>query len=165
MQYRLYAPADFPSLYAVEELCFELPFRFSRSTMRQLIASPNATTWIAEDGLEPKIELIGFSIVEWRAGLSESVAYIQTLEVHPAFRGRGIGAELLVRAEETARSAGAHRIDLHVDVDNAAAIRLYESRGYARQGREEHYYARHRAAFVYTKLLSGPVAAEFASDY
>lgn len=153
MQYRPYKPTDFPFLYAVEELCFAPPFRFSRATMRQLIESPNAATWIAEDGAEPKTELIGFSIVEWSAKKNESAAYIQTIEVHPAFRGRGIGAELLVRAEESARSAGAHSIALHVDVNNAAAIRLYESRGYARQGREEHYYARRRAAFVYAKPL------------
>ncbi len=153
MKFRLYKPTDFPSLYAVEELCFEPDFRFSRTYMRQLIQSANSATWIAEDSPEPKIELIGFSIVEWPAGPSKSIAYIQTLEVHPALRGRGIGAELLVRAEKSARSAGALSIALHVDVENAAAIHLYESRGYARQGREEHYYARHRAAFVYTKPL------------
>jgi ribosomal protein S18 acetylase RimI-like enzyme len=153
VQVRLFKPADFPALYAVEELSFAPPFRFSRSTMRQLIESPNSATWIAEDVPESKIELIAFSIVEWSEKPSQSGAYIQTIEVLPAFRGRGIGAELLVRAEDSARSAGAHFIALHVDVENAAAIRLYESRGYARQGREEHYYARHRAAFVYAKPL------------
>ena len=149
MDYRLFKSADFPALYAVEELCFEPPFRFSRSYMRQLIESANAATWIAEQDAE----LIGFSIVEWAAEQSALVAYIQTLEVHPAFRGRGIGAELLARAEESARAAGAHSIALHVDVENTAAIHLYESHGYARQGREEHYYARHRAALIYTKPL------------
>jgi ribosomal protein S18 acetylase RimI-like enzyme len=117
--------------------------------MRQLIESPDSATWIAEEGAE----LIGFSIVEWPAEQNELTAYIKTLEVHPAFRGRGIGTELLVRAEESARMAEAHIIALHVDVENAAAIHLYESRGYARRGREEHYYARHRAAFVYAKPL------------
>lgn len=149
MLYRLYQPGDFPSLYAVEELCFAPAFRFSRTYMRQLIESPNAATWIAEDNAE----LIGFSIVEWPVDVSESAAYIQTLEVHPAFRGRGIGAELLCRAESSARAAGALSIELHVDVENAAAIRLYESHGYTRRGREEHYYARHRAAFIYAKSL------------
>jgi ribosomal protein S18 acetylase RimI-like enzyme len=149
VEYRLYVPTDFPALYAVEELCFEPPFRFSRAYMRQLIKGENTATSIAEAGAE----LIGFSIVEWSAEQSELTAYIQTLEVHPAFRGRGIGAELLLRAEESARSAGTHIISLHVDVDNAAAIRLYESRGYAREGREEHYYARHRAAFIYAKPI------------
>ncbi len=151
MRYRLYQSGDFPALYAVEELCFEPAFRFSCTYMQQLIESPKAATWIAEDGPEPKIDLIGFSIVEWPAGQSESAAYIQTLEVHPAFRGRGIGAELLGHAESSARAASAHSIALHVDVENAAAIHLYESRGYTRRGREEHYYARHRAAFIYTK--------------
>jgi [ribosomal protein S18]-alanine N-acetyltransferase len=159
VRYRLYQPGDFPSLYAVEELCFQPPFRFSRSTMRQLIGSANSATWIAEGGVEAKTELIGFSIVEWPAGQSEAAAYIQTLEVLPAFRGRGVGAELLVRAEESARSAGAHIIALHVDIENTAAIRLYQSRGYVRQGREEHYYARHRAAFVYAKRFSDSIAA------
>ena len=149
MQYRLYQPGDFPALYAVEELCFEPPVRFSRVYMRQLIESPNSATWIAEEDAN----LIGFSIVDWPSGESESSAYIQTIEVHPAFRGHGIGAELLIRAEESARAAGAQAIWLHVDIENVAAIRLYESRGYARQGREEHYYARHRAALVYAKLL------------
>lgn len=149
MQYRLYQPADFPALYAVEELCFEPACRFSVTYMRQLIESPNSATWIAEEDAN----LIGFSIVEWPAGQNESAAYIQTLEVHPDFRGRGIGAELLGHAEDSARAAGAQFVALHVDIENAAAIRLYESRGYARQGREEHYYARHRAAFVYAKPL------------
>lgn len=89
MEYRLYAPADFPALYAVEELCFEPPFRFSRAYMRQLIGSANSATWIAEDGADPKIELIGFSIVEWPEEQSQSGAYIETIEVLPAFRGRG----------------------------------------------------------------------------
>ena len=119
--------------------------------MRQLIEDPNSATWIAEE----EAELIGFSIVEWPADPGESAAYIQTLEVHPAYRGRGIGARAArprrrIRPSRPERTSSA----LHVDVENAAAIRLYESRGYARQGREEHYYARHRAAFVYAKPLA-----------
>lgn len=153
VQFRLFTPADFPALYAVEELCFAPPFRFSRSFMRQIIASANSATWIAEEGAEPNIRLIGFSVVEWSTGQGKAAAYIQTIEVHPAWRGRGIGAELLGRAEGSARTVGAEIIGLHVDVENAAAIHLYESQGYARQGREEHFYARHRAAFIYAKTF------------
>ena len=149
MLHRLYNATDFPALYAVEELCFAPAFRFSRAYMRQIVESANSATWIAEEDTD----LSGFSIVEWTAGEGESIAYIQTLEVHPAWRGRGIGAELLSRVEDSAREAGAKSVALHVDVENAAAIHLYESHGYARQGREEHYYARHRAAFSYSKPL------------
>ena len=57
MRCRLYQSADFAALYAVEELCFEAPFRFNRSYMRELIESSDAATWIAEEDAE----LIGFS--------------------------------------------------------------------------------------------------------
>lgn len=149
MRYRLYEPSDFASLYAVEELCFVPPFRFSRRLMRQLIESSNSATSIAEEGAT----FTGFSIVEWTAEHAGLSAYIQTIEVHPEWRGRGIGTELLSRVEGSAGNAGAKIIGLHVDVENAAAIHLYERHGYERQGREEHYYARRRAAFIYAKPL------------
>ncbi|MGH9562459.1 MAG: GNAT family N-acetyltransferase, partial [Terracidiphilus sp.] len=113
MRYRLYQPSDFAALYAVEELCFEPPFRFSRSLMRQLIESSNSATWIAEEDAQ----LVGFSIVEWTAQQNETSAYLQTIEVHPTARARGIGAELLGRVEGSARTAGAEIIRLHVDVE------------------------------------------------
>ncbi len=150
MLYRLYQPGDFPALYGLEELCFEPPIRYNRAWMHQLIANPSSATWIAEENKT----MTGFTIVEWTTVPKGTVAYIQTIEVHPASRRRGIAAELLCRAENSARTAGARFIWLHVDVENAAAIRLYESRGYTRKGREEHYYARHRPALIYSKSIS-----------
>jgi ribosomal-protein-alanine N-acetyltransferase len=123
--------------------------------MRKLIANPNSTTWIAEESAADKKTMAGFAIVEWTAVPKGTIAYIQTIEVHPASRRRGIAAEFLKHAEDSARTAGAVAIWLHVDVENSAAIQLYRSRGYAQKGREEHYYARHRPAFIYTKPL-GP---------
>ncbi len=150
MNYRIYKPTDFAQLYAVEELCFDPPFRFSRALMRRLIANSNSATWIAEENPE----LAGFAIVDWVTVPKGTIAYIQTIEVHPGSRRRGIAAELLNHAENPARAAGAAAIWLHVDVENYAAIRLYETRGYFRKRREEHFYARHRPAFVYAKPLS-----------
>ena len=147
MLYRPYQPADFPMLYAVEKLCFEPPFRFSRAYMRALVRNPNAATWIVEENSE----LAGFAIVEWLPDEDPCTAYIQTIEVHPAWRCRGIAANLLRHVENSASAAGVSSIWLHVDTENAAAVHLYEAHGYARKGREEHYYARTRAAFVYAK--------------
>jgi ribosomal protein S18 acetylase RimI-like enzyme len=145
--YRLFQPADFTQLYAIEEICFQPPLRFSRAFMRRLTASMRTATWIAEqDG-----KMTGFGIVDLKPGTESPAAYIQTLEVLPDFRGHGIGAELLRRLESSARESGALTIWLHVDTENKVAIRLYEAHGYMRQRREEHFYARHRAAFVYGK--------------
>jgi len=159
MNYRPYQPADFTALYAVEELCFDAPFRFSRALMRKLIVNPNSATWIAEGKLaeediaEQNKELVGFAIVDWATVPKGTVAYIQTIEVNPASRRQGIAGELLRLSEVSAQVVGATAIWLHVDVENIAAMHLYESRGYARKAREEHFYARNRAAFIYAKTL------------
>ena len=149
MLYRLFQPSDFAPLYAIEELCFEPPFRFSRALMRQLTQSSRNATWIAEENGA----MDGFAIVDLDPADGASIAYIQTLEVTPAHRGQGIGSELLRRIESSARNVGAQSIWLHVDTENASAIRLYEAHGYTRQGREENFYARRRAALVYRKTL------------
>ncbi len=154
--YRLYQPADFAALYAVEELCFDAPFRFSRAWMRKLIANPNSATWIAEENKE----LAGFAIVDWATVPKGTVAYIQTIEVNPGSRRQGIAGELLRLSEVSALVVGATAIWLHVDVENTAAMRLYEGRGYARKGREEHFYARNRAAFIYAKTLAAAPGAK-----
>lgn len=121
--------------------------------MRHLVNAANSATWIAEeDG-----GLAGFAIVEWRRRRGGISAYIQTLEVAPERRGHGVGSELLRRVEDSARTAQAVAIWLHVDAQNSQAIQLYEAHGYDCAGREEDYYASSRAGLLYTKpLQAGP---------
>jgi ribosomal-protein-alanine N-acetyltransferase len=161
--YRLYTPQDFEVLYALEEVCFEPPFRFSRRAMRLLIQHPHAATWIAEENGH----MVGFAIVEWTEGKSadliagtsslgsksEVTAYIQTIEVAPEARVRGVGGELLDRIEGSAHAAGACLIWLHVEAENSRATRLYEAQGYSCEGRHENYYPQGQAALIYVKLL------------
>jgi ribosomal protein S18 acetylase RimI-like enzyme len=157
VHYRLYTPSDFAALYAIEEACFEPPFRFSRSYMRHILRDPETATWIAESITQPitdqDSQMAGFAIVEWGEGRKETVAYIQTIEVLPAHRGKGIAAELLRRMESSARAAGAHSIWLHVDAENTSAINLYTSHGFAIEGREENYYPQGRPALILAKPL------------
>lgn len=147
--YRLYQPEDFAALYAIEEICFEPPLRFPRRYMRQLVTSPAAATWIAEeDG-----RMAGFAIVEVSQAEGEVQAYIQTLEVAPGQRRKGVGAELLRRLEGSARDLGAAIVWLHVDAENGSALHLYEAHGYRQRGREQNYYAGRRDALIYGKSL------------
>ena len=149
MHYRLYRPGDFTQLYAIEEACFQPPLRFPRGYMRQLVNTSSAATWVAEE----KGELAGFAIVEWLQETAELIAYVETVEVAAAWRKHGIGTELLRRIEQSALTAGAQCIWLHVDAENVSAIRLYESHGFIYQRREEHYYERQRPALIYAKQL------------
>jgi ribosomal protein S18 acetylase RimI-like enzyme len=149
MLYRPYRPEDFAALYAIEEVCFQPPLRFGRAYMRRLVSSEDAATWIAEeDG-----RMAGFAIVEWSGGAGAIAAYIQTIEVAPEKRGQGIGGALMRSVEQSAQAAGATMIWLHVDAENAGAIRLYEAHGYRPEGREANYYPRGRAALIYIKAL------------
>jgi ribosomal protein S18 acetylase RimI-like enzyme len=149
VDYRLYVPEDFAAIYAIEEVCFQPPQRFSRAYMRQLIGQSNAATWVAEqDG-----RIRGFGLVEWTREAADMIAYIQTLEVLPETRGQGVGGELLRRMESSARVAVAMAIWLHVDAENAAAIRVYERHGFQLSGREADYYGRGRAGLIYAKPL------------
>lgn len=150
MHYRLYSAADFHQLYAIEQLCFQPPFRFSRRYMQQLINNSNSATWISEEDQQ----MAGFAIVEWNQEAGQTIAYIQTIEVTPAMRRRGIAAELLNRCEASATAAGAIALRLHVAETNPSAIHLYQTHGYQLQGREENYYPQRIPALVYAKPLS-----------
>jgi [ribosomal protein S18]-alanine N-acetyltransferase len=151
--YRTYTPPDFDALYAIEESCFEPVFRFGRRYMLWLVQLPNAVTWIAEENGR----LAGFAIAEFSSqGDNGGVAaYIQTIEVLPAARGRGVGGALLGRIEGSARLARVDLIWLHVEATNARAIRLYEAQCYFCKGRQEHYYPQGKAALIYVKRLDG----------
>jgi ribosomal-protein-alanine N-acetyltransferase len=153
--YRLYNSQDLDELYAIEEVCFELPDRFGRRYMGQLVGSSNGATWIAEQNRR----MAGFAIVEWAQDADETIAYIETIEVLPADRGQGVGSRLLDRIEASACSANAAWIWLHVDAANEGAIRLYEAHGYSCEGRHEDYYGPSRAALIYTKPLVSETTA------
>ncbi|HEX8710765.1 MAG TPA: N-acetyltransferase [Terracidiphilus sp.] len=149
MIYRRYAADDFPALYSIEERCFEPRFRFGRGYMMHLIKSSDSATWIAEeDGV-----MAGFAIVAWNRSARDDSGYLQTIEVLPEFRSRGIGEKLLSLAEVSVLTASSDTMSLHVDAANESAIRLYERCGYRRRGRKDNFYARGRSALFYVKQL------------
>jgi ribosomal protein S18 acetylase RimI-like enzyme len=150
MIFRPYSPEDFDALYGIEVLCFKPPLRFGRWYMRDLLQRRNAAAWIAEEGGR----VAGFAIVEWTEGETGLTAYVQTIEVAPEARSRGIGRALLARVEGSALHAGADPIWLHVDEQNSVAQRLYKAQGYSARDRVEDYYAQGRAALVYSKSLA-----------
>ena len=149
MQYRHYHPGDFEQLYAIEEACFDSALRFDRRYMKQLTERDSSMTWTAEQDAR----LAGFVIVEWTHMLRGIVAYIQTIEVDPAFRRHGVARELLRLAEGSAHEARATYIWLHVDESNEAAIALYRGCGYESHGLHEHYYENGHDAEIFAKPL------------
>jgi ribosomal-protein-alanine N-acetyltransferase len=146
---RLFEASDLRALYAVEEVCFAPPLRFSRSLMRSLANDPNCRTWL---GIVDNVRA-GFAIVGLSSDDDDSVAYIWTIEVLPAFRRMGVARQLLARVEESAREAGCEAIELHVSERNLDAVALYESCGFVRLGVELEFYGWGEHGLRYRKVI------------
>ncbi len=67
--------------------------------------------------------------------VTDAVAELERMRVHPAFQRRGFGRMILARLEDRARELGYHRLRLHTTVAQTAAQRLYQSAGYRDVGR------------------------------
>lgn len=78
----------------------------------------------------------GFALIRSVAGETE----LLTIAVDPGQRRKGIGAQLLAQAMIRARRRGSETCLLEVADDNAAAIGLYRSAGFAETGRRPGYY-------------------------
>jgi ribosomal protein S18 acetylase RimI-like enzyme len=60
--------------------------------------------------------------------------FLNAIAVADGYRGKGIGTQLIDRAEACTRRAGLSRLSLHVWVDNVSAIKLYKRRGFVEVG-------------------------------
>ena len=74
---------------------------------------------------------IGQAAIHWNGKPTHpELPDIQSVRVHPEFRGLGIGSRLLEACEQHAAALGHRLISLSVALDNLKAKRLYERRGY-----------------------------------
>lgn len=90
-------------------------------------------TFIAKDGSR----IIGYiTVVTGKFKKVAGNAYI-VMGVDEAYRGKGIGSELLKKVEHFAREHHMHRIELEVFESNIGAIRLYERTGFHHEGRRK----------------------------
>ncbi|MEH3143513.1 MAG: ribosomal protein S18-alanine N-acetyltransferase [Mycobacterium kyogaense] len=82
-------------------------------------------------------KLVGYAGIA-RLGRCKPFEYeVHTIAVDPTYQGHGIGREMLRKLVDYA-DGGA--IFLEVRTDNEAAIKLYESEGFARIGLRKRYY-------------------------
>jgi putative acetyltransferase len=103
-------------------------------TRRQFLeqAGPDDQVFVAEvDG-----RVVGSASLHVQRGKRRHVASLG-IAVHDDFQGRGIGRALMAALLDLADNFLAlHRVELEVMADNAAAIQLYDSLGFAVEGRK-----------------------------
>ena len=137
---------DLDQLVEVENLAFTSD-RFSRRSFRYLLTRAKAETLV--DYQADKIT--GYVMLLFHTGIS--MARVYSLAVDPAFRGRGLGGQLLQAAEAMALEHDCILLRLEVRADNMEAIRLYQARGYRQFEKTPDYYEDHMEALRFEKRL------------
>ena len=105
-----------------------------KAILADFAESPSALMLVAEaDGLI--VGELSLKAISSR----KAVKHVATLgmSVKQAWRGKGVGRELISAALEWAPTAGIKRVELYVYARNAAAIALYEKSGFTHEGRRK----------------------------
>jgi ribosomal-protein-alanine N-acetyltransferase len=150
IELRPYRVNDLAAMHALDVVCFEKPFRFSRGAMRRFVATKKARVVIADEGET----VAAFVILHIEDDGQRCVGYIVTLDVSPGYRRRGLAGRLMQEVEQQALREGCIAIALHVFTGNEAAIRFYAGRGFVRSYREVDFYGTGMDAWVFHKPLS-----------
>lgn len=96
-------------------------------------------------------EVVGYYIVLYRQ--ATQLARLYSLAVHPDYRRRGYGRQLLAAAEHDADERHCLFMRLEVKVDNRAALALYHAASYYDMEIRPEYYEDDSDAVVLQKLL------------
>ena len=124
---------DIPQVAAIEAVSFS--DAWPASAFVQLLPQSHVLMRVAE---VPGRAVIGYCVLLLAADEGE----IANVATAPASRGLGVAGRLLDSVLEAAGQAGADAIFLEVRESNAAARRLYASRGFHPVGRRRGYYDR-----------------------
>jgi GNAT superfamily N-acetyltransferase len=96
-----------------------------------LFADGRARCWLAERAGEVGGYLLAVLVFSLEHG--GMMAEIDEFFVSPAFRRHGIGAALLLNAENALHEGGVRRLQLQLGSENARARDFYTARGYSRR--------------------------------
>lgn len=128
---RFAVPRDAKRIAEIDLLCFSMPW--SKESLEEDIAENEKAVYIVAEEEERIAGYAGMWIT-----LDE--AHITNVAVHPKFRGRGIGTNLMVALLRLAKRYGAVHQTLEVRVSNKVAISLYEGLGFEGVGVRKSYY-------------------------
>ena len=150
MQMRPMGAADAEAAAALEEACFAGAGHepWSANMFLQEFSEQAAAArswWVAHDNGE----LLGFA----GGMVVDKNIEILDVAVAPEHRREGIARKLLSHVSYDAQMLGCITASLEVEDGNEGAIKLYESLGFAREGRRRGYYGPGKDALVMTAPL------------
>ncbi len=141
--------ADVPTVHEIERLSFTTPW--PAHAFEQELTGNRMARYLVARAAE---RVVGFGGI-W---LMVDEAHITTFGVHPEWRRRGVGRQLLVALAELGGEMRATRMTLEVRAGNEAAQELYRRFGFIVAGRRPNYYTDdgEDALVMTTPALNGP---------
>jgi len=125
---------EIDAIVEIENKCFSGKAAYSKRQLEQLILNADSDCLVEkEEGI-----IRAFLIVTYRQ--RSLTCNIETIDVDPAFKNRGIGLKLLKAAETDMTRRGMRWSQLEVSEGNEAALKVYLKAGYTFKERLEGYY-------------------------
>ena len=135
--------ADIPKLIELEKLCFPDPW--TEDIFEDEMNNPLVTYHLYFNGDEI-IGYIGFLVVA-------DECQINNVAVHPDYRRRGLGREMVDCIIRQTEEQGIKFWLLEVRAKNEAAIGLYEDFGFIKVGMRRNYYGEGEDAILMTREI------------
>jgi ribosomal protein S18 acetylase RimI-like enzyme len=124
---------DVMAMYSLDNRLFKPYAAYDLDAFQEFIFDSSFTVIVAES----QGDLAAFTVLS--IGRARS-AMIVTIDVEPAYQGRGTGTRLMELAERLARRKGMAAMILQVSAVNEGAMRFYERLGYHRTRFTKGYY-------------------------
>jgi len=165
---RDFQPADFDTLWRIDQHCFPPGISYSRTELKLYICRRGSFTLLAvdassatsypnsgkseENSLPTSLAnagVVGFIV----AGADRTSGHIITIDVIAPARRFGVGSLLLRAAEDRLREAHCRSVELETAVDNFSALSFYKRHGYCVIRTSPRYYSNGVDALVLQKNL------------
>ncbi|WP_428239904.1 GNAT family N-acetyltransferase/peptidase C39 family protein [Gynuella sp.] len=123
--------SDITGLVRLENMVFDSD-RLNARRFRYFLHNDKSELWVMGKPVS------AYALVMFHRGTG--LARLYSIAVHPDNRGQGIASLLLEHIEQRVLARTSLVLRLEVKVDNEAAIRLYQKRGYKKVADLSHYY-------------------------
>ena len=167
---RDFQPADFETLWRIDQECFPAGISYSRAELRAYMRRRGSFTLVAVNNGVPipadsdlgkgkedsspvasaNSSVGGFIVAETGA----RSAHVITIDVVKTARRSGVGSLLLQSAETRLRAARCRSVELETAVDNLSALAFYKRHGYSVIKTFPRYYSNGVDALVLEKDLA-----------
>jgi len=93
--------------------------------------------------------VVGYSVFL----IEDGAGYVESIAINSNYRRRGLGIRALEFMIKRMEDMKLETINLHVRMDNMAAMSLYEKNGFIKKGVIENFYKDHEPAYLYSKRI------------